>query len=90
MSVDEIFTAILYVPQADFDEAAAQKLIEGIKSRIEISNFKHTDLAVSAIESLEDAATCMYVAHEDMLDAPEIDGFRTIEPATLDRVVERV
>jgi hypothetical protein len=88
MTIDEICTAILYVPHVELDESAAQKLIEAIKSRIEVSNFRHTDLAITAIESLEDAATCMYVAHDDMRDAePELDGFRTIEPRTLDQVV---
>lgn len=89
MNIQDICTAIHYVPEVDFDERAAQLLMEAIKARIEISNFKHTELAVTAIESLEDAATCMYVAHDDMLE-PELDGFKTIEPATLDRVVERV
>jgi hypothetical protein len=86
MTIDEICTEILYVPHIELDESAAQKLIEAIKSRIEVSNFRHTDLAITAIESLEDAATCMYVAHDDMLE-PELDGFRTIEPRTLDQVV---
>jgi len=66
MNVQDLCTAIRLIRHVDFDERAAQNLISAIKGRIEASNFKHTDRAVSAIESLDDAETNMECAADDI------------------------
>lgn len=59
-------TAIRLIPHIEFDERAAQELIEAIKDRIEVANFKHMDHAINAVESLEDAATILWNAADDI------------------------
>lgn len=67
MTTDQICTAILLMPHTDFEEGAARRIIEAIKGRLEVCNFKHRDHAINAIESLEDAATVLEVAREEIL-----------------------
>jgi len=59
-------TAIRLIPHADFDERAAQELIEAITDRILASNFKHMECATTAVEYLQDAATRMEAAADDI------------------------
>lgn len=66
MTVQDLCTAILLIPHIDFDESAGQALIEAIKGRIEVSNFKHTDHAINTVESLEDAATILWNTADDI------------------------
>lgn len=66
MNVQDLCTAIRLIPHADFDEQAGQDLIEAIKDRLEVSNFKHMEHATQAVESLEDAATILWSAADDI------------------------
>lgn len=68
MNVEQIRTAILLLPHAEFGEDTALALIEAMKARLEVCSFRHMEHAINAIESLEDAATVLQVAREDMLD----------------------
>jgi hypothetical protein len=69
MNVQDLCTAIRLIPHADFDERAGQDLIEAIKDRLEVSNFKHMEHATGAVESLEDAATVLWNAADDIAAA---------------------
>ena len=66
MTVQDLCVAIQLIPHVDFDENAAQNLVEAIKTRIEASNFKHMDHAIQTVESLEDAATILWNAADDI------------------------
>jgi len=66
VTIDQLCTQIRILSHADFDEQAAFALVEAIKDRLQVSNFKHMDHAISSIESLEDAATILWCAIEDM------------------------
>lgn len=66
MNVQDLCTAIRLIPHVDFDERAAQNLIDAISGRIDASNFKHRDYAVESIESLDDASTRMENAADDI------------------------
>lgn len=66
MNVQELCTAIRLIPHVDFDERAGQDLIEAIKDRLEVSNFKHMEHATQAVGSLEDAATVLWNAADDI------------------------
>lgn len=66
MTTQEICIAICLVPQVDFTESAAQELIETLARRIQTSCFKHMDHAIQAVESLEDSATVLWNAADDI------------------------
>jgi polyhydroxyalkanoate synthesis regulator phasin len=66
MNVQDLCTAIRLIPHVDFDERAGQDLIEAIKDRLEVSNFKHMEHATQAVESLEDAACILWNAADDI------------------------
>lgn len=66
MNVQDLCTAIRLIPHVDFDERAAQNLIDAISGRIAASNFKHTDKAIEAVEYLDDASTLMENAADDI------------------------
>ena len=66
MTVQDLCTAIRLIPHVDFDERAAQNLIDAISGRISASNFKHTDEAINAVEYLGDASTVMENAADDI------------------------
>jgi len=67
--VQDLCTVIRLIPHIEFDERAAQELIEAIKDRIEASNFKHMEHATGSVESLEDAATILWNAADDIAAA---------------------
>lgn len=66
MTTQEICTAICLISHADFDERVAQNLIDAISGRIAGSSFKHQDHAINAVEYLDDAATLMECAADDI------------------------
>lgn len=66
MNVQDLCTAIRLIPHVDFDERTAQLLIEAISGRIDASNFSHNEYAITALEYLDDAATVMENAADDI------------------------
>lgn len=66
--IEQSIQAIRHIQAIDFSEQAALELIEVIRARVLLSNFHHTEYGQNVMESLDDAATYLRVAREDMLD----------------------
>lgn len=69
MNVQDLCTAIRLIPHLEFTESAAHKLIDAISGRIDASNFSHMEHAINALEYLDDAATVMENAADDIAAA---------------------
>lgn len=67
-TITKALNTIWGIQENDFDECAAMSLINCIKHRIGLSNFAHMEHGMNTMESLDDAATYLRVAREDMLD----------------------
>jgi hypothetical protein len=66
MNVQDLCTAIRLIPHIEFTERTAHLLIDAISGRIDASNFSHNEYAINACEYLDDAATVMENAADDI------------------------